>query len=169
MRVALLQSMRHGFTGVTLMKDVSEYLEPTEGLLKPDAKPAEGSLNLDLKPNEESATSATKEKADEAAQPVEVQDGLQRTFDPKLDETGSGSPSSIKTEEKEETEKEEEKESQTNVDRKAQDEVREGASIMHHVPQVDTGSLSIIKGSEQEDTDETLVNFGLGPKSKKKK
>ncbi|KAM0337606.1 hypothetical protein ACHAPU_011535 [Fusarium lateritium] len=158
MRVALLQSMRHGFTGGALMRDVSEYLEPTEGLLKPD-----------IKPNEDSATSATNEKADEAAQPVKVQDGVKWTFDPKLDVTASGSPSSIKTEEKEEKEKEGEKDSQTSVDRKAQDEVREGASTMHQVPQADIGSLSIIKGSEQEDTDETLVNVDLGPKSKKKK
>ncbi|KAI6749371.1 hypothetical protein HG530_015210 [Fusarium avenaceum] len=180
MRFALLQSMRHGFTGGTLMKDVSEYLEPTEGLLKPDIKPAEGLLNLDLKPidgllkpnpesDEDSTTSPTKEETGEPAQPVNLQDGLQWTFDPKLDKTASGSPSSIKIEEREEKEKEEEKETQTIVDRQVQDEVREGASIMHHVPQGDTGSLSTIKGSEQEDTDETLVNADLGPKSKKKK
>ncbi|CAJ0546550.1 Ff.00g011770.m01.CDS01 [Fusarium sp. VM40] len=180
MRFALLQSMRHGFTGGSLMRDVSEYLEPTEGLLKPDIKPAEGLLNLDpkptdrlLKPNpkldEDSTTSPTNEETGEPAQPVKLKDGLQWTFDPKLDKTASGSPSSIEIEEKEEKEKEEEKETQTIVDHQVQDEVRGGASIMHHAPQVDIGSLSIIKGNEQEDTDETLVNVALGPKSKKKK
>lgn len=154
MRVALLQSMRHGFTEGSLMKDLSAYLESTEGLLKPE-----------VKPNQDSTTSPTEEEIVEAAQCVKVQDGLEWTFFSKEDEAAAGLPSRVETE----TDEEDQEESQTSVDGKAQDEVRHGASTMHHVPEVDAGSRNTTKGSEQEDTDETLVNSQPWSKSKKKK
>jgi hypothetical protein len=88
MRIALLQSMRNNFAGGTLMEEIVEYLESTEGLLKSD-----------LKPNEDSTISPTMENTDKAEQPDvdgKAQVGLRWNFDSKL----NGAPAKLPVREK---------------------------------------------------------------------
>jgi hypothetical protein len=151
--------MRNSLSSFFLLKDVSGYLESTKTLQKPD-----------LKPNENFTAPPTKENTDKAAQldvGGKAQEILQWKFDPKLNEDLAELPIREKTEEKKKME--EQKESRTNVDGTAQDEVGEGALTMHHVPRVDARSPSTVRGSGQEDTDETLVSADLGPKPKRRK
>ncbi|KAM0444967.1 hypothetical protein ACHAQK_002510 [Fusarium lateritium] len=160
MRIALLQNMRHPFTGGKPLKDVSDYLEPTEAPLKPFLKSIEDSTTS-VKEQEDSTTSV-KEQTDKAVQPdvdSKAQEVSSWKFEPKLNETSHKLPI------RENAEKD--KEPETSVNGKSQDEVREGASSLNHWPKFGTGSPSTIKGSGQEDTDETLV--GADPKKKRRK
>ncbi|KAM0224103.1 hypothetical protein ACHAQD_002469 [Fusarium lateritium] len=160
MRIALLQNMRHPFAGGKPLKDVSDYLEPTEAPLKPFLKSIEDST-ISVKEQEDSIISV-KEQTDKEVQPdvdSKAQEVSSWKFEPKLNETSHKLPI------RENAEKD--KEPETSVNGKSQDEVRQGASSLNHWPKFGTGSPSTIKGSGQEDTDETLVS--ADPKKKRRK